>query len=109
MAVFSRPEDASDEVAWRQHAAGELSGADDAGAELEGDEGEGFAELAQWPVAGAEQVSLEGFYEDFAARGLVYGPVFQGLRELWRKGNTAYGIVRLPEGQPADGFGIHPA
>ncbi|MGC3005677.1 hypothetical protein ACPF8X_46675, partial [Streptomyces sp. G35A] len=75
MAVFSRPEDASDEVAWRQHAAGELSGADDAGTNDRAD----FAELAQWPVAGAEQVSLEGFYEDFAARGLVYGPVFQGL------------------------------
>ncbi|MBL0781817.1 polyketide synthase dehydratase domain-containing protein, partial [Streptomyces albidoflavus] len=67
------------------------------------------AELAQWPVAGAEQVSLEGFYDDFAARGLVYGPAFQGLTELWRKGNTAYGLVRLPEGRSVDGFGIHPA
>ncbi|WP_133169036.1 type I polyketide synthase [Streptomyces sp. DH-12] len=105
VAVFSRPEDASDEVGWRRHAAGELSEAGQAGV---GDRA-GFAELAQWPVAGAEQVSLDGFYEDFAARGLVYGPAFQGLTELWRKGNTAYGIVRLPEGQSADGFGVHPA
>ncbi|CAL9650217.1 3-ketoacyl-CoA thiolase (plasmid) [Streptomyces sp. enrichment culture] len=102
IALFSRPEDASDEVAWRQHAAGELA----EGVDLDGGD---VAELAQWPVAGAEQVSLDGFYEDFAARGLVYGPAFQGLTELWRKGNTAYGIVRLPEGQSADGFGIHPA
>ncbi|WP_030700301.1 polyketide synthase dehydratase domain-containing protein, partial [Streptomyces albidoflavus] len=48
--------------------------------------------------------SLEGFYDDFAARGLVYGPAFQGLTELWRKGNTAYGLVRLPEGRSAEGF-----
>ncbi|MET8117687.1 acyltransferase domain-containing protein, partial [Streptomyces prasinus] len=105
VAVFSRPEDASDEVGWRRHAAGELSEAGKAGAE----DLAGFAELARWPVAGAEQVSLDGFYDDFAARGLVYGPAFQGLTELWRKGSTAYGIVRLPEGQSADGFGIHPA
>ncbi|MFE2765947.1 type I polyketide synthase [Streptomyces albidoflavus] len=105
VAVFSRPEEASEEVAWRQHAAGELS---EAGAAGPDDHAE-FAELAQWPVAGAEQVSLEGFYDDFAARGLVYGPAFQGLTELWRKGNTAYGLVRLPEGRSVDGFGIHPA
>ncbi|MGW5619230.1 polyketide synthase dehydratase domain-containing protein, partial [Streptomyces sp. NPDC003877] len=102
VAVFSRPEDASDEAAWRQHAAGELSeGADPHGGDV--------TELAQWPPAGAEPVPLEGFYDDFAARGLVYGPAFQGLRELWRKGSTAYGLVRLAEDRPADGFGIHPA
>ncbi|WP_047471982.1 polyketide synthase dehydratase domain-containing protein, partial [Streptomyces sp. M10] len=92
-------------MAWRQHAAGELA---EAGAAGPDDHAE-FAGLAQWPVAGAEQVSLEGFYDDFAARGLVYGPAFQGLTELWRKGNTAYGLVRLPEGRSVDGFGIHPA
>ncbi|MFD8854409.1 beta-ketoacyl synthase N-terminal-like domain-containing protein, partial [Streptomyces sp. NPDC059604] len=60
-------------------------------------------------VAGAEQVVLDGFYEDFRARGLEYGPAFQGLTGLWRKGNTAYGTVRLPEGLRPDDFGIHPA
>ncbi|WP_157867814.1 type I polyketide synthase, partial [Streptomyces prasinus] len=104
IALFSRPEDASDEVAWSQHATGGLTEAE--GIEAEGEE---LTELARWPVTGAEQVPLDGFYDDFAARGLVYGPAFQGLTELWRKGNTAYGIVRLPEGQSADGFGIHPA
>ncbi|MET9500096.1 beta-ketoacyl synthase N-terminal-like domain-containing protein, partial [Streptomyces sp. NPDC006552] len=29
--------------------------------------------------------------------------------ELWRKGDTAYGVVRLPEGLKPDGFGVHPA
>ncbi|MCP3771686.1 polyketide synthase dehydratase domain-containing protein, partial [Streptomyces sp. MAR25Y5] len=77
IALFSRPEDASDEVAWSQHATGGLTEAE--GIEAEGEE---LTELAQWPVAGAEQVSLDGFYDDFAARGLVYGPAFQGLTEL---------------------------
>ncbi|MFJ8547361.1 type I polyketide synthase, partial [Streptomyces sp. NPDC093586] len=102
VALYSRAE-GDDQAEWRQHAAGEL--------------GEGtptpdtsvFGELAQWPVAGAERVELDGFYEAFAARGLVYGPAFQGLVELWRKGGTAYGVVRLPEGLKADGFGVHPA
>ncbi|MFE3593282.1 acyltransferase domain-containing protein, partial [Streptomyces niveus] len=101
VAIYSCGEDAAVEGVWRQHAAGELS---DAGGSVEG-----FAELGQWPVPGAEQVELAGFYEDFAARGLVYGPVFQGLTELWRKGNTAYGLVRLPEQLATDGFGVHPA
>ncbi|MFC8827298.1 SDR family NAD(P)-dependent oxidoreductase [Streptomyces sp. NPDC057137] len=106
VSIYSSGEDAAaGEDTWRQHAAGELS---DIG---EGDAGsaDAFAELAQWPVPGAEPIELDGFYDDFAARGLVYGPAFQGLTELWRKGNTAYGIVRLPEHLTADGFGVHPA
>ncbi|MGW1194020.1 SDR family NAD(P)-dependent oxidoreductase, partial [Streptomyces sp. NPDC002559] len=104
--LFSRPESASEGISadtpWRRHASGELStGATSVP--------EATAELTQWPVAGAEQVVLDGFYEDFRARGLEYGPAFQGLTGLWRKGNTAYGTVRLPEGLRPDDFGIHPA
>ncbi|MEU0082461.1 type I polyketide synthase [Micromonospora tulbaghiae] len=102
VALYSRAE-GDDQAEWRQHAAGELAeGTPDP-------DTSGFAELASWPVAGAERVELDGFYEAFAARGLVYGPAFQGLTELWRKGGTAYGVVRLPEGLKAEGFGVHPA
>ncbi|MFD8417708.1 KR domain-containing protein, partial [Streptomyces sp. NPDC059650] len=101
--VYSRPDDASDSV-WRRHATGELL--EEASAESDA---EAFAELAQWPVAGAERVDLDGFYEGFRSRGLDYGPAFQGLTELWRQGDTAYGLVRLPEGLKADEFGVHPA
>ncbi|MFB7700227.1 polyketide synthase dehydratase domain-containing protein, partial [Streptomyces sp. NPDC056099] len=103
--LFSRPENISDGVSadapWRRHASGELS----TGTSVP----EAADELAQWPVPGAEQVALDGFYEDFRARGLEYGPAFQGLTGLWRKGNTAYGTVRLPDGLRTDDFGIHPA
>uniref|UniRef100_A0AAU3IEY3 Acyltransferase domain-containing protein n=1 Tax=Streptomyces sp. NBC_01393 TaxID=2903851 RepID=A0AAU3IEY3_9ACTN len=98
IALYSRAE-GNDQAEWRQHATGEL-------AEASPSE---FAELGQWPVPGAERVELEGFYEAFAERGLVYGPAFQGLAELWRKGSTAYGVVRLPDGLKTDGFGVHPA
>ncbi|KJS52124.1 hypothetical protein VM98_33355, partial [Streptomyces rubellomurinus subsp. indigoferus] len=99
VSLYSRPEDAQD--GWTLHASGEL-------AEEKG-ESDGFDALRRWPVVNAESVSLEGFYERFAARGLAYGPAFQGLTELFRDGSTAYGLVRLPEGLKADEFGVHPA
>ncbi|MFJ1581207.1 SDR family NAD(P)-dependent oxidoreductase [Streptomyces sp. NPDC088182] len=103
IALYSRSEDASDDAPWRHHASGELTGTTTESATT------GFDELAHWPVPGAEPVDLDGFYDAFRARGLEYGPAFQGLTELWRKGNTAYGTVRLPDGLDADTFGIHPA
>ncbi|MCX5612934.1 acyltransferase domain-containing protein [Streptomyces sp. NBC_00047] len=103
--VYSRPDEASDS-GWRRHATGELAESAEAPAPADA---EAFAELAQWPVAGAESVDLDGFYTGFRERGLDYGPAFQGLTELWRKGDTAYGLIRLPEGLAADDFGVHPA
>ncbi|WP_443070301.1 SDR family NAD(P)-dependent oxidoreductase, partial [Streptomyces sp. WAC05374] len=102
LSLFSRADDAPEESSWRRHATGEL-------ARARSDSPGTFAEMAQWPVAGAERVELDGFYDAFRARGLEYGPAFQGLTELWRKGSTAYGLIRLPGGLTADDFGIHPA
>ncbi|MEU7575980.1 SDR family oxidoreductase, partial [Micromonospora sp. NPDC049240] len=39
----------------------------------------------------------------------VYGPVFQGLRAVWRSERDVYAEVTLPEQAAADGFGLHPA
>ncbi|MGC0373864.1 acyl transferase domain-containing protein [Streptomyces sp. SAI-229] len=66
-------------------------------------------ELAQWPPAGAERVGLEGFYEARAEAGLEYGPLFRGLRAVWRRGAEVYAEVALPEGTDVEGFGLHPA
>ncbi|MFF0885055.1 SDR family NAD(P)-dependent oxidoreductase [Streptomyces sp. NPDC003456] len=101
IAVHSSPETAP--AAWTQHASGELA---DTTAEPDTPV---FGELAQWPVPGAERVELDGFYDRFAAQGIDYGPVFRGLTELWRKGDTAYGLVRLPDQDAAAGFLLHPA
>ncbi|MGW2184127.1 type I polyketide synthase [Streptomyces sp. NPDC001732] len=101
IAIYGRPE--SEQEHWTCHATGRLL---DGGADT-GDEG--FDDLRSWPVAGAEPVSLEGFYERLAAQGVGYGPAFQGLTELWRDGDTAYGLVRLPEGVQGQDYGVHPA
>ncbi|MFJ8547373.1 SDR family NAD(P)-dependent oxidoreductase, partial [Streptomyces sp. NPDC093586] len=76
-------------------------------------DGDGFRELREWPVAGSTPVDLEGFYDRLRERGIDYGPAFQGLVELYRSGDTAYAVVRLPEAAAgnaaASGFAVHPA
>ncbi|MHC3475580.1 SDR family NAD(P)-dependent oxidoreductase, partial [Streptomyces sp. 7R007] len=65
---------------------------------------------AEWPPPGAEPVSPETLYERATAAGYRYGPAFQGVRALWRRGHELFAEVRLPDvaGAPR-GFGIHPA
>ncbi len=55
--------------------------------------------------------NAEVFYDHLAARGLEYGPTFQGLLGVWRHGDELLAEVALPAGtQPgAEAFGLHPA
>ncbi|MET7719084.1 type I polyketide synthase, partial [Streptomyces sp. NPDC005407] len=64
-----------------------------------------------WPPQGAAAVPVEGVYGLFAEAGFAYGPVFQGLRGVWRRGEEVFAEVGLPEeqGDLAGGFGVHPA
>ncbi|MFC8827302.1 SDR family NAD(P)-dependent oxidoreductase [Streptomyces sp. NPDC057137] len=103
LTVHSRPSAVSG--TWTCHATGLLTDA----AESATSDAEGFAELTRWPVAGAERVDLDGFLDRFQERGIAYGPAFQGLTELWRKGDTAYGLVRLPAPENGGEYGVHPA
>ncbi|WP_405776897.1 type I polyketide synthase [Streptomyces sp. NBC_01538] len=80
--------------------------------------------LALWPPMGAEPVALDGFYEGLADAGYDYGPAFQRLRAVWRRGEELFAEVALPPdesgtgtfgpGSRADapgaagGFGLHP-
>ncbi|MFC5260383.1 SDR family NAD(P)-dependent oxidoreductase, partial [Streptomyces cinereospinus] len=102
--VYARDEDAPDHQPWTRHATGLLT------------PGAATAPTApvQWPPAGATPVDLDGFYPALARAGLSYGPLFQGLRAVWRTGDTVHAEVRLPD--PADGaddqgrpYGLHPA
>ncbi|WP_317937103.1 polyketide synthase dehydratase domain-containing protein, partial [Streptomyces cellostaticus] len=38
----------------------------------------------------------------FAQRGYGYGPAFQGLRQVWRAGDTVYAEADLPQGIDSD-------
>ncbi|WP_033289321.1 type I polyketide synthase [Amycolatopsis jejuensis] len=98
--IYSRPEEAEDEP-WTQHASGMLA-VDEYHA--------GFATPdREWPPAGAEPVALADFYDERAADGFEYGPMFQGLQAVWRSGSEVFAEVALPEGAGAETFGLHPA
>ncbi|MET9820002.1 polyketide synthase dehydratase domain-containing protein, partial [Streptomyces sp. NPDC006355] len=105
--IHSRREDTQSE--WTCHATGVLGGdADKDGARSAAEQPE-FAELAQWALSDAEAVDVDAFYERFEAQGLSYGPAFRGITGLWRRGGSAFALVRLPEGLDESEFGVHPA
>ncbi|WP_369172970.1 type I polyketide synthase [Streptomyces sp. R28] len=98
VSVHSRPADDA-EGEWVCHARGVLS----AGAV---GVGEG---LEVWPPRDAVELETADVYDRLADQGLGYGPLFQGLRSVWRQGDDVYAEVALPEGTDVDGFGVHPA
>ncbi|MEU4462103.1 type I polyketide synthase, partial [Nocardia fluminea] len=87
------------------HAQGSLSAV--AVAEL------GSESLAVWPPTEATPIDFDGMYDSLSDMGYGYGPVFQGLRSAWRRGEEVFVEAVLPElvdtGAGADRFGIHPA
>ncbi len=100
--VFARPDGA--EVPWTQHATGFLT----SGTSASDFDAPAF-DVTVWPPAGAEVVEIEGAYERFAENGFEYGPVFQGLRAVWRTADEVYAEVALPEDVDGAAFGLHPA
>nr|AVV48289.1 polyketide synthase [Streptomyces sp.] len=101
VAVHSRPDDALTDAPWSRHASGFLAPAGPPPA----------TDLAQWPPAGAEPVELSGFYEELAERGFEYGPAFQGLKAVWKRGDEVFAEIELPEEQLPDAgrYALHPA
>ncbi|MFI8932074.1 SDR family NAD(P)-dependent oxidoreductase, partial [Streptomyces sp. NPDC053474] len=99
-----RQNDVPDEP-WIRHAAGVLAVAE-AGRAARQD-----ADLAQWPPTGATAVDTGELYAGFATAGLGYGPVFQGVRAAWRRGDEVFAEVALPEAErdEAGAYGLHPA
>ena len=67
-------------------------------------------ELTEWPPADAAVVDIEGLYQDLAGRGYDYGPAFQGVRAVWRRGEEVFAEVALPEQCRGDAglFVLHP-
>ncbi|WP_438363637.1 SDR family NAD(P)-dependent oxidoreductase [Streptomyces marincola] len=101
--VYSRAEDADPALPWTCHGEGILTEKPSAPPE--------DADLLLWPPQGAEPVDVSAFYPAAAEAGYEYGPVFQGLRAAWRRGEEIFAEVALPESAQADAarFGIHPA
>ncbi len=70
-------------------------------------------DLSEWPPAGAQPVAIDTLYDGLASVGLVYGPVFQGVRAVWRRDDEVFADITVASedgfGAAADRFGIHPA
>ena len=58
---------------------------------------EAGADLSTWPPPGATPVDIDGLYDRLAARGYGYGPAFQGLTAMWRRGDEIFADVSLPD------------
>jgi acyl transferase domain-containing protein len=69
------------------------------------------SDLTVWPPEGAQEVEIGDVYGDLRGRGYDYGPAFQGLTALWRRGDEVFAEVALPAEAEADAerFGLHPA
>ncbi|MEV6976998.1 SDR family NAD(P)-dependent oxidoreductase [Kitasatospora sp. NPDC093806] len=84
------------EARWTRHATGVLAAADPAPA----------APADAWPATLDPAGTL---YDRLAAVGFDYGPAFQGLRAVGRRGDEILAEVVLPSDRHDDGFGLHPA
>jgi polyketide synthase 12 len=96
---------------WTCHATGTLAPGDPAG-ELDGlDEQLAALSSAQWPPPGAVRLEIEDLYGRLAELGVEYGPAFQGLREVWRRGEEIFVEASLSDEQrsAARDFDVHPA
>ncbi|WP_311315019.1 type I polyketide synthase [Streptomyces naphthomycinicus] len=104
--VYSLRENAGDDGQgeWTRHATGLLSGTP---AQFTTP----AVDYAAWPPPGAERIGIDDFYTDLVARGYSYGPAFQGLRGVWRRGEELFAEASLPPDhrENADKFAIHPA
>nr|AAX98188.1 polyketide synthase type I [Streptomyces aizunensis] len=104
LTLHSRRAGAPAEEPWTRHATGVLT------PEASAVPAHPF-DLTAWPPADAEPVPTDAFYPGAAAAGLGYGPVFQGLRAAWRRGDELFAEVALDEEHEADAaaYGLHPA
>ncbi|MER7007174.1 type I polyketide synthase [Dactylosporangium sp. NPDC000555] len=97
LAVHARPTGSGD---WNQVAGGTISSSDPVTVDFP----------AVWPPVEAEVVDLNGWYDEIAERQLHYGPAFQGLRAVWRRGTEVFAEIGLgeQEARQAGGYGLHP-
>jgi mycoketide-CoA synthase len=108
ISIFARPQQDSDSGPheWTRHATGVLAPDDD---DLL-DQLSAVVDDA-WPPTGSQAVDLTDVYSGFSERGYHYGPLFRGLKALWKRGQDVFAEVALPELVRSDAgqFVIHPA
>ncbi|MGW4772993.1 SDR family NAD(P)-dependent oxidoreductase, partial [Nocardia sp. NPDC004278] len=68
-------------------------------------------EPVAWPPAESSGIDVAAAYPELLARGYDFGPAFQGVRALWRRGAEVFAEIAVDAdtGVRGEGFGIHPA
>ncbi|WP_435604590.1 SDR family NAD(P)-dependent oxidoreductase [Streptomyces sp. bgisy130] len=99
--VHARRDDGGTGRPWTCHATGTLAASGPAPS----------WRLDVWPPAEATAVETTELYPALAAAGHAYGPPFQGVRAVWRRGDDLFAEIALPEERRAEAaaFGLHPA
>jgi acyl transferase domain-containing protein/NAD(P)-dependent dehydrogenase (short-subunit alcohol dehydrogenase family)/thioesterase domain-containing protein/acyl carrier protein len=98
IAIHSRTEGADEP--WVQHAEGHLG---------TGRRPAPAYDFTQWPPEQARTIEVDHAYETLAEYGYHYGPLFQGIRAAWRRGDELFAEAALPEDASSAAFGIDPA
>lgn len=100
--LFSREQSDKLQSPWTLHGRGQLHQREDDG-DLQRVELEEVRERCR------ESVTSEDFYRDMSRRGLVYGPSFQGVKEVWRRAGEAVARISLDAALTKDAVsGVHP-
>ncbi|MGP3937923.1 type I polyketide synthase [Nonomuraea sp. KM88] len=100
LTVHSRPDGGTADDPWTCHATGVLAPVTAPPP---------AQETAAWPPEGAQPLPLDGMYGWLGEVGLGYGPIFQGLKAVWRRDEELFAEVALPDDTGTGGFGLHPA
>ncbi|HKV37012.1 MAG TPA: type I polyketide synthase, partial [Pyrinomonadaceae bacterium] len=102
--LFSREQGDNLHSPWTLHGRGQLHLHEDNGDGLQRVEPEEIRERCD------ESVTGEDFYREMSRRGLVYGPTFQGVKQVWRRAGEAIAGISLDAAfmKDAAASGVHP-
>jgi polyene macrolide polyketide synthase len=113
LSIHSRLQDDADHIVahaddWLCHAVGSVAhGVPD------GEAGESAPPLYEgvWPPSDAEPLAVDAIHDRLAGEGLEYGPAFQRLDAVWRRGQDIFVEASLPDPQNGgdESFDLHPA
>ncbi len=98
--------------AWTCHASGTLTPREQSPEQRDRlDEQLAVLGSPEWPPPGAVPLDIENLYGRSAEAGFEYGPAFQGLLGVWRRGQEVFAEAALADEQrlSATCFAVHPA
>ncbi len=107
--ISSRRHGEEEDAEWTRHAGGILAAG---GAGMSGPPAGAWLPAGTWPPEGATALDpAAAVYGRLAELGFDYGPAFQGLTAIWRRGEEIFAEVALDRTQAAEAgrFGVHPA